>query len=849
MLAMGLAVLCAIETRALAEEVCLRTKDANLIPNGVVVDGPSGGGGCNVGPVWSGIAPSKMFPDPGGALAGRVYVARRTSPDKFYIGIDIARDTDLSDQDFVYVLFDANNSGGATAGSWDAEDFIIGVGLRQLSAGGGASTQVTSGTSCNQAVATAKIYYRWDTTQTPARWTIENNAAVLNNITAEVAYDYDVSAGEPPQIYNVEIGVPVNSPAGFFKLKTAAPYFGVGAYAFVDLGHHGIEIDGTTQAGTVLRWPNGMKDRSIAEDDFNVDSDIGGDRPVPDDLADVDPDSNCFDVSIDDVAEPWAQINTVTNAPEWGQVINRNGNNRFRVRFKYHGPPGAPAGQMANKGKGRVELRPYNSSTGTLGSPTGADSPEKQLLAYPAEYVTEDIVIPGSNFGAEWDHVCAKAILKDFQLNDATTNDDLWTNFRFVATSAYSEKVALFGEALPKNPKLAPGMKQKVYVHFESGNDPAAGQPKSGGTVPGTTPTVSPPQLLRRFRLLEVGAGLLALGLVFAALALADRQRHLLRWMLLGSAIFAAFACHTVVVVGPHPPPGPPGPETPVEVGEGRWTLQNEKELGLKPVPSLGKNWYAMDLAREEIKYLAVELSGMALPYKPARYKLNVANEQAGAGIVRVPVPARKVVTVLGLGKTDPDGASGPLEAISLAGTAAKNPAPQPVKPPLTGTVAGPKAPATAAAAAVAASKGYLLRAGYYRPEDYQGTLIGSFDAFKTSFVVGTNASIVAPENGAELSLAVNYSAEQYRVASGILDLVVILTDPPATPTHGAVQGDATYNIPASLPPWETLTTLHIATYVEPPRKGNPAPGVAVTQTLVPWGVAHLSVYESHAVQ
>src|SRR5204862_5753503 len=95
-----------------------------------------------------------------------------------------------------------------------------------------------------------------------------------------------------------------------------------------------------------------------------------------------------------------------------------------------------------------------------------------------------------------------------------------------------------------------------------------------------------------------------------------------------------------------------------------------------------------------------------------------------------------------------------------------------------------------------------------------------------------------------ELRLSVNARRGEYAKVSGNFDIFTILTSGPSTPTHTAIQGDATFHIPPHYELWEVLTSLNVYTYyVTTDVDGN---GRVRGQTRNIWGSAHMTIFDSH---
>src|SRR5215472_7955719 len=112
--------------------------NTNLLHNGVVAPGASTAM-CQVGPVWTQVAPLEMQPA-NNVPDGFLYLAFQTGTNRLFAGVDIGGDTDISDFDSVVLLVDADNSGSLTKG-----DFYI-----QIKAVPTNTTPINTGVACSQ---------------------------------------------------------------------------------------------------------------------------------------------------------------------------------------------------------------------------------------------------------------------------------------------------------------------------------------------------------------------------------------------------------------------------------------------------------------------------------------------------------------------------------------------------------------------------------------------------------------------------------------------------------------------------------------------------------------------------
>jgi hypothetical protein len=74
----------------------------------------------------------------------------------------------------------------------------------------------------------------------------------------------------------------------------------------------------------------------------------------------------------------------------------------------------------------------------------------------------------------------------------------------------------------------------------------------------------------------------------------------------------------------------------------------------------------------------------------------------------------------------------------------------------------------------------FLGARGSFNPQEHVGALIGSFDNFRTAFLVGGSSSVIVPDNVSELSLAVNDVAGGFGDNTGRGFMVTAILSPPS---------------------------------------------------------------------
>jgi hypothetical protein len=262
-----------------------------------------------------------------------------------------------------------------------------------------------------------------------------------------------------------------------------------------------------------------------------------------------------------------------------------------------------------------------------------------------------------------------------------------------------------------------------------------------------------------------------------------------------------------------------PRKEKPPAIGTDRWDLANASELGIKPVPGK-RDWYRMPARRGELKRAKLHFTGRPLPYKTVTDSLPMALDSAGRPkVVRIAARPGQVVTVLAFGKVDVDGPDGPLPPTDAAGLVRKEDNTR-------------------------LAQAYPLARSDYVPAENVGTLIGSVDGFKTSFVIGSNASFVMPKDAGQLMLGFNALPIDYRSATGGLGIKWIVNDAPTLPTAIPYSFDTPRERPFFVLTRYVLTSVHFQTFYQVPIEGT-QPGTT-EMAEVPLGEAHVSIYESH---
>jgi len=255
-----------------------------------------------------------------------------------------------------------------------------------------------------------------------------------------------------------------------------------------------------------------------------------------------------------------------------------------------------------------------------------------------------------------------------------------------------------------------------------------------------------------------------------------------------------------------------------------KWTyvFPTAKVLGLK---HLGNGYYRITLKGNETRLIPITLIGGKMPVDPVAVTLSAQaggkaiNPQSGEMFRDVPVKAGQVLTIIATGqiflqpgeRKTPNGPDGVQIKFDQNLTTAAASAPR-----------------------------FLLNSSFYNPFDRVGALIGSFDGFRTSFVIGSNSTFMVPEGATTLSLAVNDVAGGFSDNTGAFVVNIIPSDPIIPPTRLALTAAPGLGVPVALQPGVALPQLQIDLYRRLPGR-KPRTGL-----LRPAGNAIYAVYGSH---
>lgn len=759
------------EARAQAK-ACARTATGTWAVNGVVAAGQALGA-CSANANWSRVVPLSMTPAsaPTGNVTATGQISFTRFNDHLFVGITVGEDQDFSDRDQVVLVFDKEADGTANTG-----DFFLRIDVAP-------ATPITSDSNPAQVVCqfvTTVHYFAYDAGQ---GFFTEQATNVSSATVAKVAYDYDTSGDPETRLWNIEIDMPLNrniDGTNFYPLKTAAPFFKMGAYVFVDQGH--VQAPGG-QTGNVLRWPQTLQERQISEWDQNAPA------WVPTQLADIDLNDVCFNVTLAATLEPtpWT-VNNAANPDGSAHLNPANQNNSFRVRFFYQGPGTSPAAGP-NNGQVRVTVMPFN---GSNFDPAWQPAPVPVALDSTNKHYTADFFAPANTFPSTMQWACSDMFLQNFTHDDNQTTADnhIHINHNYIHTSDFTQPIAISAAGIPG---LAPGQTTNVVMNLAATNDPS--KPR-GAFGPFEIPRLRAPVLI-----------LFAVAVLALIAAATLRKRRPIAVALVGAAVIAiAAGC---VKKGR-------------TIGNGRWDIQNADSLGIEPIRDK-PGWYRMPIRQGEIKTLNVHFGDAPLPYQTRVEQLQFHSDSAPHRI-RVPVQPGRVVTVVATGLVDVDGKNGPTPAINPAGFTRQATIPVGI-------------------AARAAAPRYLLSPRYDQPAQNVGTLIGSFDDFKSSFVIGTNRSIAVPNGAQQLTIAINALPGDYRLGDGVYEVNIVDTPGPRVPTVTPVAFDTPIDQPWFLYPWVVLTAMNIQTFYEVPVK-NPKTNTTLTG-FSSLGESHVTVYRS----
>jgi hypothetical protein len=251
-------------------------------------------------------------------------------------------------------------------------------------------------------------------------------------------------------------------------------------------------------------------------------------------------------------------------------------------------------------------------------------------------------------------------------------------------------------------------------------------------------------------------------------------------------------------------------------------------KLGMK---HLGRGYYRMVLREGQRVRVPVQITGGTMPFKSQKFTLspraggNVLSPASGEDPLRIPIKPGTVVTIVATGLVDlsSPGSFKPHHAMQTAQAFRRENGPDGFKN------------------SELSKAEFLLNSKFYTPSDYVGALIGSFDGFKTSFVIGSNNSFIVPDGTETLWLAVNDLVGQYADNRGVgFGLNIVIGDPVLLPTRVGLGGNAAIGVPGVVAPGANLPQLQIDAFRRLPTKNRRV------NALRPAGYAVYAVYDTH---
>lgn len=250
-----------------------------------------------------------------------------------------------------------------------------------------------------------------------------------------------------------------------------------------------------------------------------------------------------------------------------------------------------------------------------------------------------------------------------------------------------------------------------------------------------------------------------------------------------------------------------------------KWNVRfpNAERIGLS---DLGNGYFSLPMKVGEEKHIDIDIVGGVMPVASQQYHLSpraggkLMPTPSGDSPLNISVTPGKMVTIIahGLINVDPESKSIP-----------------------------PNGPNGFSNPDLRQSE-YLLPATAYEPSENIGAVIGSFDDFKTAFVIGSDLTFLVPEGAKQLSLAVNDSNGKYGDNGGEgFRLNFIMTDPLYLPTRLALAGNSKLGLPAMARAGSNLPELDIEVFQLIPDQAQNK-----IKLLKPTGYVAYAVYASH---
>ncbi len=284
-----------------------------------------------------------------------------------------------------------------------------------------------------------------------------------------------------------------------------------------------------------------------------------------------------------------------------------------------------------------------------------------------------------------------------------------------------------------------------------------------------------------------------------------------------------------VSTIGVEPPPGAntldyilrvDWQNIPPDIIKGwNYRFTNAERIGLR---DLGNGYFSMSMNIGEEKLVAIEIAGGEMPVAPNQYLLS---PRAGGTLLPKPsgeppldlvVQPGKMMTIITHGLINVDPQNDRIRENDPNGFSDS-----------TWSYAR-----------------FLLPSDYHGPSQNIGALIGSFDNFKTAFVIGADMTFLVPEGASQLSLAINDTSGAYDNNRGKgFELNVVITEPLFLPTRLAASGNPSAGQPARPRVGSNLPEFDIDVYqaIAFPEQRD--------KLLQPTGYVAYAVYASHPRQ
>lgn len=252
-----------------------------------------------------------------------------------------------------------------------------------------------------------------------------------------------------------------------------------------------------------------------------------------------------------------------------------------------------------------------------------------------------------------------------------------------------------------------------------------------------------------------------------------------------------------------------------------KFNIDNAQDINLE---DLGNNYYLLKLKIRQTQKIAISMSGGKMPFKTQNFTIS---PKAGGKIL--PTTSGEPSLTL---KVDP----GKMVTIIADGIINCDPINKEI---------GSNGPNGIPVRFLVENK-FLLPKDYYIPWQNFGALIGSFDKFKTAFVIGADKTFLVPDKADTLYLAINDVDGKYDENTGEgFNLHVVITDPMFFPTRLTAIGNPKFGIPDLPQAGSNLPQLKIDVFQAFEMKGDSG----MIKLLQPTGYVTYAVYDSHKEQ